>query len=175
MLSTNLFCLWLLFLVIFRYVQYFSGLLSGHIKINNKPLFLHHVIMHGIPNFESKGGELKCSGRWPFVSDYRRCWKQVSGVRLMSCCFWRLPVRLTTCCSINTSQVIRSEEVSAKSSCRQGLFRDPIIETTVRGSQRNMWPHHICSINKSILPTVMCGVLKMVDRKVFQVVCWLKK
>eukprot|EP00066_Takifugu_rubripes_P021403 XP_011610669.1 PREDICTED: tensin-1-like isoform X4 [Takifugu rubripes] len=39
-----------------RYVDYFSGLLSGHIKINNKPLFLHHVIMHGIPNFESKGG-----------------------------------------------------------------------------------------------------------------------
>ncbi|KAF7661330.1 hypothetical protein LDENG_00263950 [Lucifuga dentata] len=39
-----------------RYVQYFSGLLSGHIKINNKPLFLHHVIMHGIPSFESKGG-----------------------------------------------------------------------------------------------------------------------
>ncbi|TRY57817.1 hypothetical protein DNTS_035766, partial [Danionella cerebrum] len=39
-----------------RYVHYFSGLLSGHIKINNKPLFLHHVIMHGIPNFESIGG-----------------------------------------------------------------------------------------------------------------------
>ncbi|XP_053733576.1 tensin-1 isoform X4 [Synchiropus splendidus] len=39
-----------------RYVEYFSGLLSGLIKINNKPLFLHHVIMHGIPNFESKGG-----------------------------------------------------------------------------------------------------------------------
>lgn len=42
-----------------RYVRYFNGLLSGHIKINNKPLFLHHVIMHGIPNFESKGGELQ--------------------------------------------------------------------------------------------------------------------
>ncbi|XP_021163404.2 tensin-1 isoform X4 [Fundulus heteroclitus] len=39
-----------------RYVEYFSGLLSGQIKINNKPLFLHHVIMHGIPDFESKGG-----------------------------------------------------------------------------------------------------------------------
>uniref|UniRef100_A0A3Q3XC03 Tensin 1 n=1 Tax=Mola mola TaxID=94237 RepID=A0A3Q3XC03_MOLML len=39
-----------------RYIRYFNGLLSGHIKINNKPLFLHHVIMHGIPNFESKGG-----------------------------------------------------------------------------------------------------------------------
>ncbi|XP_061860709.1 tensin-1 isoform X11 [Colius striatus] len=39
-----------------RYIHYFSGLLSGSIKMNNKPLFLHHVIMHGIPNFESKGG-----------------------------------------------------------------------------------------------------------------------
>ncbi|XP_051478829.1 tensin-1 isoform X14 [Apus apus] len=39
-----------------RYINYFSGLLSGSIKMNNKPLFLHHVIMHGIPNFESKGG-----------------------------------------------------------------------------------------------------------------------
>ena len=37
-------------------MHYFSGLLSGSIKMNNKPLFLHHVIMHGIPNFESKGG-----------------------------------------------------------------------------------------------------------------------
>ncbi|XP_062354574.1 tensin-1 isoform X5 [Cinclus cinclus] len=39
-----------------RYIHYFNGLLSGSIKMNNKPLFLHHVIMHGIPNFESKGG-----------------------------------------------------------------------------------------------------------------------
>lgn len=43
-------------LFLHRYVHYFSGLLSGSIKMNNKPLFLHHVIMHGIPNFESKGG-----------------------------------------------------------------------------------------------------------------------
>uniref|UniRef100_A0A1B8Y519 Tensin 1 n=1 Tax=Xenopus tropicalis TaxID=8364 RepID=A0A1B8Y519_XENTR len=39
-----------------RYINYFSGLLSGAMKMNSKPLFLHHVIMHGIPNFESKGG-----------------------------------------------------------------------------------------------------------------------
>ncbi|XP_078083879.1 tensin 1b isoform X3 [Mustelus asterias] len=39
-----------------RYVHYFSGLLSGTIKMNNKPLFLHHVIMHSIPNFEANGG-----------------------------------------------------------------------------------------------------------------------
>ncbi|XP_041056586.1 tensin isoform X3 [Carcharodon carcharias] len=40
-----------------RYVHYFSGLLSGTIKMNSKPLFLHHVIMHSIPNFEAKGGK----------------------------------------------------------------------------------------------------------------------
>eukprot|EP00064_Thunnus_orientalis_P013565 superscaffoldBa00002230_g13604 len=45
-----------------RYVRYFNGLLSGHIKINNKPLFLHHVIMHGIPNFESKGDVVHTQG-----------------------------------------------------------------------------------------------------------------
>ena len=49
-----------------RYVHYFSGLLSGSIKMNNKPLFLHHVIMHGIPNFESKGGtRLSCLASLP--------------------------------------------------------------------------------------------------------------
>ncbi|XP_072303394.1 tensin-1 isoform X5 [Eucyclogobius newberryi] len=53
-----------------RYVRYFNGLLSGHIKINNKPLFLHHVIMHGIPNFESKGGQYPQSCR-PFLKIYQ--------------------------------------------------------------------------------------------------------
>uniref|UniRef100_A0A672TFH5 Tensin 1 n=1 Tax=Strigops habroptila TaxID=2489341 RepID=A0A672TFH5_STRHB len=48
-----------------RYIHYFSGLLSGSIKMNNKPLFLHHVIMHGIPNFESKGGTCLPPARTP--------------------------------------------------------------------------------------------------------------
>lgn len=60
-------------LCIRRYVEYFSGLLSGQIKINNKPLFLHHVIMHGIPNFESKGGKRQQScmfaRHWQHISD----------------------------------------------------------------------------------------------------------
>ena len=49
-------------------MHYFSGLLSGSIKMNNKPLFLHHVIMHGIPNFESKGGNNSLNPRLPFSS-----------------------------------------------------------------------------------------------------------
>ncbi|XP_072117218.1 tensin-1-like isoform X3 [Mobula birostris] len=48
-----------------RYIHYFSGLLSGTIPMNNKPLFLHHVIMHGIPSLESK------SGCRPFLKIYQ--------------------------------------------------------------------------------------------------------
>ncbi|XP_077554698.1 tensin-2-like isoform X6 [Haemaphysalis longicornis] len=39
-----------------RYVNYFTELLSGHIKMNNNPLYLHHLILHGIPNFDNRGG-----------------------------------------------------------------------------------------------------------------------
>uniref|UniRef100_A0A8C0S0D6 Tensin 3 n=1 Tax=Canis lupus familiaris TaxID=9615 RepID=A0A8C0S0D6_CANLF len=38
-----------------RYVQFLSGLLSGTVKMNASPLFLHFVILHGIPNFDAGG------------------------------------------------------------------------------------------------------------------------
>ncbi|XP_042637372.1 tensin-3 [Orycteropus afer afer] len=38
-----------------RYVQFLSGLLSGSVKMNTSPLFLHSVILHGIPNFDTGG------------------------------------------------------------------------------------------------------------------------
>ncbi|XP_057361324.1 tensin-3 isoform X2 [Manis pentadactyla] len=38
-----------------RYVQFLSGLLSGTVKMNASPLFLHLVILHGIPNFDTGG------------------------------------------------------------------------------------------------------------------------
>ena len=40
-----------------RYVQFLSGLLSGTVKMNTSPLFLHFVILHGTPNFDTGGGE----------------------------------------------------------------------------------------------------------------------
>lgn len=43
---------------IFRYVQFLSGLLSGSVKMNANPLFLHCVILHGIPSFDAGGGKL---------------------------------------------------------------------------------------------------------------------
>ncbi|RUS91335.1 hypothetical protein EGW08_000949 [Elysia chlorotica] len=48
-----------------RYVRYFSGLLSGAIKINSCPLYLHHILIHGVPNFDTKGG---CR---PFIKVYQ--------------------------------------------------------------------------------------------------------
>ncbi|KAM8850493.1 tensin-3-like isoform 2-T2 [Spinachia spinachia] len=38
-----------------RYVWILNSLLSGSMKINTSPLFLHCVILHGIPNFDATG------------------------------------------------------------------------------------------------------------------------
>ncbi|XP_066179210.1 tensin-3 [Sylvia atricapilla] len=38
-----------------RYVQFLSGLLSGSVKMNATPLFLHYVILHDIPNLDAGG------------------------------------------------------------------------------------------------------------------------
>ncbi|XP_062900049.1 tensin-3-like isoform X2 [Mobula hypostoma] len=38
-----------------RYVHFFNGLLSGSLKMNTTPLFLHFVILHGIPSFDTGG------------------------------------------------------------------------------------------------------------------------
>uniref|UniRef100_A0A8D0HAP9 Tensin 3 n=1 Tax=Sphenodon punctatus TaxID=8508 RepID=A0A8D0HAP9_SPHPU len=38
-----------------RYVHFLSGLLSGSVKMNTTPLFLHFVIIHGIPSFDAGG------------------------------------------------------------------------------------------------------------------------
>ncbi|XP_067385844.1 tensin-2 isoform X2 [Emydura macquarii macquarii] len=39
-----------------RYISYFSGLLSGTIKMNSNTLFLHYVLLPAIPSFEASGG-----------------------------------------------------------------------------------------------------------------------
>ncbi|XP_054722320.1 tensin-1-like, partial [Uloborus diversus] len=48
-----------------RYVHYFAGLLSGAIRMNNNPLYLHRLIIHGVPNFDARGG---CK---PFLKIYQ--------------------------------------------------------------------------------------------------------
>uniref|UniRef100_A0A673A372 Tensin 2a n=1 Tax=Sphaeramia orbicularis TaxID=375764 RepID=A0A673A372_9TELE len=41
-----------------RYIYYFGGLLSGAIKMNSSPLFLHQVLIPSLPNFQGEGGTL---------------------------------------------------------------------------------------------------------------------
>ncbi|XP_029445549.1 tensin-3 isoform X1 [Rhinatrema bivittatum] len=48
-----------------RYVNFFSGLLSGSVKMNTAPLFLHFVVLHGLPGFDA-GGVCR-----PFVKIYQ--------------------------------------------------------------------------------------------------------
>lgn len=41
----------------FRYIYYFGGLLSGTIKMNSSPLFLHQILIPSLPNFQAGGGQ----------------------------------------------------------------------------------------------------------------------
>ncbi|XP_064338453.1 tensin-3 isoform X3 [Camelus dromedarius] len=55
-----------------RYVQFLSGLLSGTVKMNASPLFLHFVILHGTPNFDTGGEHSAClSACRPFLKLYQ--------------------------------------------------------------------------------------------------------
>ncbi|XP_071015437.1 tensin-2-like [Oncorhynchus clarkii lewisi] len=49
-----------------RYMYYFGGLLSGAIKMNSSPLYLHHVLIPSLPNFQAARG-----GYYPFLKIYQ--------------------------------------------------------------------------------------------------------
>ncbi|XP_056886395.1 tensin-2-like isoform X6 [Takifugu flavidus] len=48
-----------------RYIYYFGGLLSGNIKMNSSPLFLHQILIPSLPNFQAGGGF------FPFLKIYQ--------------------------------------------------------------------------------------------------------
>ncbi|KAM3878198.1 tensin-2-like [Diretmus argenteus] len=48
-----------------RYIYYFGGLLSGSIKMNSSPLFLHQILIPSLPNFQAGGGY------YPFLKIYQ--------------------------------------------------------------------------------------------------------
>jgi hypothetical protein len=39
-----------------KYVYYFADLLAGKMSLKTPPVLLNHVIIHGVPNFDGKGG-----------------------------------------------------------------------------------------------------------------------
>lgn len=48
----------------FRYIYYFGGLLSGTIKMNSSPLFLHQILIPSLPNFQTGGGQFYTNKWW---------------------------------------------------------------------------------------------------------------
>lgn len=48
----------------FRYIYYFGGLLSGTIKMNSSPLFLHQILIPSLPNFQAGGGQFYTNLCW---------------------------------------------------------------------------------------------------------------
>uniref|UniRef100_A0A665VSL9 Tensin 3 n=1 Tax=Echeneis naucrates TaxID=173247 RepID=A0A665VSL9_ECHNA len=50
-----------------RYVWILNSLLSGSMKINASALFLHCVVLHGMPNFDATGGSFCC----PYIKVYQ--------------------------------------------------------------------------------------------------------
>ncbi|XP_061688105.1 tensin-2-like [Syngnathoides biaculeatus] len=48
-----------------RYIYYFGSLLSGAIKMNSSPLFLHQILIPSLPNFQAGGGY------FPFLKIYQ--------------------------------------------------------------------------------------------------------
>ncbi|KAM4613258.1 tensin-2-like isoform 2-T2 [Polymixia lowei] len=48
-----------------RYIYYFGGLLSGSIKMNSSPLFLHQILIPSLPHFQAGGGY------YPFLKIYQ--------------------------------------------------------------------------------------------------------
>lgn len=57
----------MLFASVFRYIYYFGGLLSGTIKMNSSPLFLHQILIPSLPNFQAGGGQFVANSLVIFV------------------------------------------------------------------------------------------------------------
>uniref|UniRef100_A0A8C1N4D1 Tensin 3 n=1 Tax=Cyprinus carpio TaxID=7962 RepID=A0A8C1N4D1_CYPCA len=78
-----------------RYVWILNSLLSGSIKMNTSPLFLHCIIIHGVPHFDPAGGQL-CQ---PYLKVYQGMQVvYVSGVYEEYCAFLTIAYRYSLFC-----------------------------------------------------------------------------
>ncbi|XP_070570187.1 uncharacterized protein [Ptychodera flava] len=101
-----------------RYVKYFSGLLSGSIQINNSPLHLHCVVLHGIPNFDGKGG---CR---PFFKVYQAMQPiYTSGVYTLTSNMSRLAVPIKPAPPLRGDIMVICYHRNSHSSTRDVIFR----------------------------------------------------
>ncbi|XP_029011547.1 tensin-2 isoform X2 [Betta splendens] len=114
-----------------RYIYYFGGLLSGAIKMNSSPLFLHQVLIPSLPNFEGEGSY------YPFLKIYQAMQLvYTSGIYdLQGSGGRRLCVTIEPALLLKGDIMVKCYHRQAHSADRDTVFRLQFHTCTIHGSQ----------------------------------------
>ncbi|XP_068452847.1 tensin-2 isoform X2 [Clinocottus analis] len=114
-----------------RYIYYFGGLLSGAIKMNSSPLFLHQVLIPSLPNFQGEGGY------YPFLKIYQSMQLvYTSGIYdLQGTGGRRLCVTIEPALLLKGDIMVKCYHRRAQSADRDAVFRLQFHTCTIHGSQ----------------------------------------
>ncbi|XP_053706407.1 tensin-2 isoform X1 [Synchiropus splendidus] len=114
-----------------RYIYYFGGLLSGAIKMNSSPLFLHQVLIPSLPNFQGEGGY------FPFLKIYQSMQLvYTSGIYdLQGTGGRRLCVTIEPALLLKGDIMVKCYHRRAQSAHRDTVFRLQFHTCTVHGAQ----------------------------------------
>uniref|UniRef100_A0A665X7B0 Tensin 2a n=1 Tax=Echeneis naucrates TaxID=173247 RepID=A0A665X7B0_ECHNA len=111
-----------------RYIYYFGGLLSGAIKMNSSPLFLHQVLIPSLPNFQ---------GYYPFLKIYQAMQLvYTSGIYdLQGTGGRRLCVTIEPALLLKGDVMVKCYHRQAQNADRDTVFRLQFHTCTIHGSQ----------------------------------------
>ncbi|XP_068610041.1 tensin-2 [Brachionichthys hirsutus] len=114
-----------------RYIYYFGGLLSGAIKMNSSPLFLHQVLIPSLPNFQGEGGY------YPFLKIYQSMQLvYTSGIYdLQGTGGRRLCVSIEPALLLKGDIMVKCYHRHAQSADRDTVFRLQYHTCTIHGAQ----------------------------------------
>ncbi|XP_034001161.1 tensin-2 isoform X1 [Trematomus bernacchii] len=114
-----------------RYIYYFGGLLSGAIKMNSSPLFLHQVLIPSLPNFQGEGGY------FPFLKIYQSMQLvYTSGIYdLQGTGGRRLCVTIEPALLLKGDIMVKCYHRRVQSADRDTVFRLQFHTCTIHGSQ----------------------------------------
>ncbi|XP_061536770.1 tensin-2-like isoform X2 [Phycodurus eques] len=114
-----------------RYIYYFGGLLSGAIKMNSSPLFLHQVLIPSLPNFQGEGGY------YPFLKIYQSMQLvYTSGIYdLQGSGGRRLCVTIEPALLLKGDIMVKCYHRRAHSADRDNVFRLQFHTCTIHGFQ----------------------------------------
>ncbi|XP_058618347.1 tensin-2 isoform X6 [Onychostoma macrolepis] len=114
-----------------RYIYYFGGLLSGAIKMNSSPLFLHQVLIPTIPNFQEDGGF------FPFLKIYQSMQLvYTSGIYdLQGSGSRRLIVTIEPALLLKGDIMVKCYHRQVQSAERDSVFRLQFHTCTIHGAQ----------------------------------------